>query len=339
VLTIDAAKGEGGGQIVRSALALSLVTRKPFVLEKIRAGKSKPGLLPQHVAAVQAAMTIGNGTAEHADVGSTRMRFTPHGFVGGSHRLSVGPTGSAVLLAQMLIPALLVGSEPSEIVFEGGTHIALSPIYEFFADSYLSALRKMGGKVRSELWRAGFPDPTGGAFRVWVTPSLLNRPKILDRGRTIARRACGKVSKLPLALAENELLALERRLRWGKSAYEAEAVKAQSQGNALFVILKYENITHIVSEVMFSEIFADNMARSVADQLDLYLTTSAPVGEYLADQLIVPMAVAGGGSFRTVELTAHTRTQLDVVGAFFPELEVGVTDNGDRTFTISLDRR
>ena len=339
MLTIDASKGEGGGQIVRSALTLSLVTGKPFALENIRAGKRVPGLGRQHVVAVQAAVEMSGGEAEGAQVGSLRLRFAPRKLVGGTHRWNVNPGGSAVLIAQMLVPALCRASEPSEIVVEGGTHFPASPAYEHFADSYLPVLKKLGADLRVELWRHGFPGEAGGALRVWIAPRPFARADFLQRGRVVARRALAKVAKISRGIAEREVGVLERRLRWGKSAFVVEEVDALGPGNIIVVTLRHTESTLVMTQLGNRDEPAEVFAGALADRMELFLATDAPIDPYLADQILVPMAMAGGGSFRTVEPTAHTRTQIDVLGAFLPEVEVRAEPDAGGAWLVSLAPR
>lgn len=339
MLTIDASKGEGGGQIVRSALTLSLVTGKPFVLEKIRAGKRVPGLGRQHVVAVQAAVEMSGGEAEGAQVGSQVLRFTPRKVSGGTHRWNVNPGGSAVLIAQMLVPALCRASEPSEIVVEGGTHFPASPAYDHFVDSYLPLMKKLGADVRAELWRHGFPGEAGGALRVWVSPRPFARADFLQRGRIVARRALARVAKMSRAIAEREVAVLERRLRWGKPAFAVEEVDALGPGNILVVTMRHTEVSLVMTELGNRDEPAEVFANALADRMELFLATDAPVDPYLADQILVPMAMAGGGRFRTVEPTAHTRTQIDVLQAFLPELEVRAEPDAGGAWLVSLSAR
>jgi len=339
VLTIDASKGEGGGQIVRSALTLSLVTGKPFVLENIRAGKRVPGLGRQHVVAVQAAVEMSAGEAEGAQVGSQVIRFTPRKISGGTHRWNVNPGGSAVLIAQMLVPALCRASEPSEIVVEGGTHFPASPAYEHFADSYLPLLKKLGADVRTELWRHGFPGEAGGALRFWVSPRPFARADFLQRGRVVARRALAKVAKISRGIAEREVAVLERRLRWGKPAFAVEEVDALGAGNTIVVTMRQTEVNLVMTQLGNRDEPAEVFANALADRMELFLATDAPIDPYLADQILVPMALAGGGRFRTVEPTAHTRTQIDVLAAFLPELEVRAELDAGGAWLVSLSAR
>src|SRR6266545_1532698 len=155
MLTIDGSVGEGGGQALRTALALSLVTGTPFRMQNVRARRARPGLMRQHLTAVQAAAAVGQATVRGAELGSGALEFEPAGLVGGAHRFSIGSAGSATLVLQTVLPALLRASAPSTLVVEGGTHNPLAPPFEFLERVYLPILERMGARVAATLERHG----------------------------------------------------------------------------------------------------------------------------------------------------------------------------------------
>jgi RNA 3'-terminal phosphate cyclase (ATP) len=336
VLTIDASKGEGGGQVVRSALALSLATGIPFALERIRAGRRNAGLGPQHVVAVQAACAASEGTSDGATEGSPRFTFKPRRLAGGQLTFDVGGKGSAVLVTQTLLPALLRAPGPSEIVVHGGTHMPAAPAFDHFAEAYLGVLRKLGADVKTELWRHGFPPEGAGAMRTWVSPRPLGRLELLERGRVLARRATAKVAKMSRGIAEREITVLENRLRWGKSAYVVDEVEALSKGNVVVVTLRHTDVTVVDYELGNREDPAEVYANALADRLDVFLATDIPVDSHLADQIVLPLALAGGGRFRTVEATPHLLTQLDVVRSFLPDLRLSAEPDGSGATLVTI---
>lgn len=152
---------EGGGQILRTALSLSIVTGESFRIEKIRAGRKKPGLLRQHLTAVQAAAKISGAKIEGADLGSQQLTFKPGKVQPGDYSFAVGTAGSATLVLQTILPALIIGSKPSTLTLEGGTHNPHAPPFDFLQKTFLPILNKMGSKVSAKLERPGF-YPAGG---------------------------------------------------------------------------------------------------------------------------------------------------------------------------------
>ena len=173
MLTINGSQGEGGGQILRTALAMSLVTGKPFRIVRIRAGRKKPGLLRQHLTAVQAAAQIGQATVEGAAIGSQELTFTPGEIRPGEYRFAVGTAGSATLVLQAVLPALLTAPGLSVLTLEGGTHNPFAPPFDFLHRSYLPLVNRMGPTVEARLERPGFYPAGGGKFVVTVEPAAV----------------------------------------------------------------------------------------------------------------------------------------------------------------------
>src|SRR5262249_36149877 len=171
--------------------------------------------------------------------------------------------------------------------------------------------------------------------RPWPSP----RAASLHRGRAVARRALAKVAKMSRAIAEREVAVLERRLRWGKPAFAVDEVDALGLGNVIVVTMRHTEVTLVMTELGNRDEPAEVFANGLADRMELFLATDAPIDPYLADQILVPMALAGGGRFRTVEPTAHTRTQIYVLAAFLPELEVRAEPDAGGAWLVSLSPR
>src|SRR5687768_9849272 len=190
MLTIDGSHGEGGGQIIRTSLALSLVTGKSFQVERVRANRDKPGLRQQHLTAVKAAAEIGAAKVEGAAVGATAFTFTPGVVTPGDYTFSVGTAGSATLVLQTVLPPLIIAAGPSMLRFEGGTHNVHAPPYDFLERTFLPLVNRMGPSVLIELGRYGFYPPGGGHFDVIIQPSVRrHRLELLKRGTILAKRA------------------------------------------------------------------------------------------------------------------------------------------------------
>src|SRR5258705_2280598 len=190
MLTIDGSFGEGGGQILRTALALSLVTGKPFRIENIRAGRKNPGLLRQHLTAVNAATEISRSEVMGAAIGSRELTFAPGSVVAGTYAFAVGTAGSTTLVLQTVLPALLVASGTSKVILEGGTHNPFAPPFDFLEKTFLPLVNRMGPQVTAELERPGFYPAGGGRMNVTVEPADALRELALPaRGEVRARRA------------------------------------------------------------------------------------------------------------------------------------------------------
>jgi len=191
MLTIDGSMGEGGGQVVRSSLALSLVTGTPFRIDKVRAGRKRPGLMRQHLTAVQAAAAVGGARVTGAEIGAQCFTFEPGAVQAGEHRFAVGTAGSATLVLQTVLPALLVAGGPSRLTLEGGTHNPMAPPFDFIAEAFLPLIARMGARCTATLERPGFYPAGGGRFTVEVTPVAeeLIPFALLERGEVKRREA------------------------------------------------------------------------------------------------------------------------------------------------------
>lgn len=284
MIEVDGSFGEGGGQVLRTSLALSLITRQPFRITRIRAGRPKPGLLRQHLTSVLAAAAVGDAIVDGAVRGSQDVSFAPRTLRGGSFAFDIGSAGSTMLVLQTILVPLLVAAEPSDVVLEGGTHNPSAPTFDFLQASFLPLLRKMGAHVSIALERPGFYPEGGGRVRVRIEPATLRPIEILERGAFIARRET-------------------------------------SRRNVFAIEAEHEHVTEVATG------FGDK-ARA-QEEMSRYLASSAAVGEHLADQLLLPMAVAGGGAFTTVAPTLHTTTNAGVI-RMFTDVDVQLTPDGDR---------
>ena len=190
MITIDGSEGEGGGQILRTSLALSLITGQPFRMERIRVKRQKPGLLRQHLTAVEAAKTVGCGQVEGAEMNSQTLEFRPGPVTPGNYRFAVGTAGSATLVLQTVLPSLLTASGRSTLTLEGGTHNPLAPPFDFLARSFMPLIHRMGPSVELELRRPGFYPAGGGRFHARIEPvKRLAKFAIMERGAILRRRA------------------------------------------------------------------------------------------------------------------------------------------------------
>ena len=330
MLIIDGSQGEGGGQVLRTALALSLVTGAPFRIEKIRARRAKPGLLRQHLTAVSAAVAVGSAEVEGASLGSPSLVFRPGAVKPGEYRFAIGTAGSTGLVLQTVLPALLTAGAPSTLTLEGGTHNPAAPSFDFLARAFLPLVQRMGPRVDATLDRPGFYPAGGGqcTFRIAPAPRL-DPLTLLERGAIVRRRARALVARLPRQIADRELAVVRARLGWSEEELEAVVVdgEARGPGNVLLLEIESEHVTELFSGFGQVGVRAEAVAERAVDEARRYLAAGVPVGPHLADQLLMPLALAGGGAFRTTGLSSHSRTNLDVIRAF---LAIRVFVTGDR---------
>jgi len=338
MLVLDGSMGEGGGQILRTGLALSLVTGKPFRIEKIRAGRKVPGLRPQHVAAVRAAATIGKASLRGDSVGSLELAFTPGKIEAGSHTFSVGTAGSATLVFQTVLPALLRTEGTSWLSFEGGTHNPLAPPFDFIERAFLPVLARMGPRVTLRLDRHGFYPAGGGRFSATVEPAPLARLDLEERGALRSISVVAAVSRLPESIATRELETVASVLGSEGARFTTKKIeKARSPGNYVAIDIECDHATEVVSAIGERGVPAEEVARKAAHEAREYLDSGAAVGQHLADQLLIPIALAGEGAFTTLAPTPHTRTQAEVVEKFLGS-RFALDQVSEKVWRISLGR-
>jgi RNA 3'-terminal phosphate cyclase (ATP) len=328
MILIDGSQGEGGGQILRTALALSLVTGRPFRIDQIRAGRRKPGLLRQHLTAVQAAVEFSGARVTGASLGSTSLLFEPSRVTGGDRRLAVGSAGSVTLVLQAILPALLVADRPTRLTLEGGTHNPGAPPFDFLAKAFLPLLRLMGARAVATLESHGFYPAGGGRFVVEVDPCQKLQPlNLVDRGETTIRVRC-LLSSLPDTIARRELGTVRRRLGLDRMAGDLETIQSPGPGNVLMIEIASAQVTEVVTGFGMKGVTSEQVANAACDEVQAYLSSGAPVGPYLADQLLLPMALAGAGAFLTLAPTSHTTTNASVIGRFLDAPIVMAPEDG-----------
>ena len=384
---IDGASGEGGGQILRTSLALSMITGRPLRMEQIRAGRAKPGLRRQHLACVQAAARLSGARVTGDKVGSQTLEFTPPGPIGeaappahpdgsgpdrsgapgpGSEALrleiDIGTAGSTSLVVQTILVPAIVARRPVTATVIGGTHNPMAPSFDFLDRVFVPHLRAMGADVELTLDRYGFAvsggapgkqdwhdDPTPHRGQITLTvgargaagaaggerrPAL--RPIELHlAGPVIARRAEAIVARLPTHVAERELGVVRKRLGFSDAeCHVREVGDSGGPANVLLVEIEREGGRELVTQFGEKRLRAETVAARACDELDAFLRAGAPVGEHLADQLLLPLAVAGGGRFRCAPLSSHATTNIDTIGRFL-DVPIRVEPDG-RAVVVSV---
>ena len=336
---IDGSQGEGGGQILRNALSLSLVCGRPIRIEHIRDNRSKPGLRYQHLTAAEAAAVVSGGELSGAEIGSRTLEFTPGELRPGSYRFDVGTAGSAVLVLQTLLPPMVCIGEASELIVEGGTHARGAPLFEFLNRTYVPQLNRMGADVEVCLLKGGFYPRGGGRIRADIRGGCeqLQSLELVDRGRIKRIAATAILAHLPDHIAERELATFETELADAPVEVATRILEmpaASSPGNVLAVEVESEALTEVFTEVGQKGLPAETVAERCAERIREYLAAGAPVGPHLADQLLLPMAMAGSGRIRISRTTMHTDTQIGLIPEFLPvEFELR-PENGAVVLTV-----
>lgn len=317
-IELDGSQGEGGGQILRSALTLSMCTGYPIYMKNIRAKRKYPGLMQQHLTAVQAAAAVAGAVIEGATLGSTQLRFSPGTIEGGEYGFSIGTAGSCTLVLQTILPALLSARQDSRITLRGGTHNPMSPPFHFLQRAFVPLLERMGAKVELRLNRFGFFPRGGGEIIVTIAAGNKLAPLRLEaRGEPIKAYAESFNAGLPDHIPARELAVVKQRLEWSDAQLFVRGIdRHQGPGNALLITLEYEHVTEVFTGFGQKGVSAEAVAHGAVNQAQRYMAGEATTSSFLADQLLLPMALAGGGSFVATDWSLHAATNADIIRRF-----------------------
>jgi RNA 3'-terminal phosphate cyclase (ATP) len=320
MIELDGSTGEGGGQILRTSLTLAMITGRPFRIRQIRARRAKPGLMRQHLVAVQAAAQICGAEVSGATLGSQELEFVPGPIRGGDYRFAIGTAGSCTLVLQTVLPALLTAERPSTLHLQGGTHNPMAPPVQFLQRAFCRLLAEMGAQVEVHLERFGFYPAGGGEVTARVTPCAQLQPRSwMERGERKAAYAESFTAGIPPRVAQRELECVGKAMNWGEDQLLARRLPdSQGPGNALMLTLDYAHTTEVFTAFGEKSVSAENVARQAVQRARQYLCTKAAVSEYLGDQLMLPLALAGGGGFTVDEVSMHARTNAEVIERFLP---------------------
>ncbi len=322
MIVIDGSSGEGGGQILRSSLTLSVMTGHPFQISNIRLQRSKPGLMAQHLQAVRAAAEISNAGVEDAFWGSTNLTFHPGAVQSGNYRFKIETAGSTSLVLQTILLPLSQAKSDSKVTISGGTHVAWSPCYHYLEWQWLPYLQKMGISARLTLNQAGFYPSGGGEITADIHPCAEFLPlNAVQRGRIVRIRGLSAVVNLDQSIARRQKLQALSRLEPLCRDVKIEIVSLSSpgKGTAIVLLAEFEDSQACYSALGAPDKRAEAVADEAVDELQAFLSPQAAIDQYLADQLILPLSFANGVSeLYTSMITHHLITNAAVVQAFLP---------------------
>lgn len=341
MVLVDGSMGEGGGQVLRTSLALSLLTGRPFRIENIRARRPKPGLAAQHLRSVEAAAAVGAARVEGAQKGSTALTFEPGPVRPGEYRLDVGTAGAASLVLQTVaVPLALAGGE-SRLAVTGGTHVPWSPSFHYLERQWCPALAPLGLRAEVSLRRLGFYPRGGGEIEARLGPGS-GRPSpltLVERGKLQEVRGLSAVAGVPPAVAERQARRARARLQPLGVPVEIEtaSLEASSPGTFLFLEARFERARCCATGLGERGKPAEQVADETVAEVEAYLRSGAALDEHLADQLLLPLALARGGSaFTTAGVTRHLTTNAAVIRLFLPETEIRIEGEEGRPGRVAV---
>ncbi|MFT5586566.1 MAG: RNA 3'-terminal phosphate cyclase (ATP) [Cognaticolwellia sp.] len=335
LVQIDGTQGEGGGQILRSALSLAAITGRPLQVDKVRGGRRKPGLMRQHLTCLRAVAQICGGSVQGAELRSSQFSFEPGAIRGGDYHFDVGSAGAVALVLQTVLPVLLHADAPSTVRITGGTHVSFSPSVHALRDSFVPVLRRMGAKVELQLERYGFNPAGGGSILVTLVPGALQPVEMLERPALSSVEVGVAMCGVPGHVGRRETIALCAALNLNPDLARIEKVESQGPGNALWMALLHGEHTTVFDAVGAKGRKAEQVSKTLVRRMQRWQHSGTPVDVFLADQLLLPLALAGGGSFRTPPLSEHARTNMAVIERFL-DVTFEVLEESERATRVAV---
>lgn len=329
MLEIDGSQGEGGGQVLRSALTLSILTKTPIHIRHIRARRSKPGLMAQHLKAVDAAAAVSHAEVNGAFLGSTSLTFQPGDIRPGRYKFEIGTAGSTSLVLQTIFAPLSLGKSASSVIISGGTHVPWAPCYHYLERQWLPFMQAMGFDAQLRLSQAGFYPQGGGRIDVSIRPASQILPLRLEsRGELFSIEGISAVANLDLSIAERQKRQALRRLSpvCPNTRIKIIQLPSPGKGTLLLLLARFKPESGASSQTPPQACYyalgerqkpAERVADEAVDALLEFLATDAVIDQYLADQILLPLSFASGASrLRTSRVTQHLLTNAEIIRSF-----------------------
>ncbi len=328
----------GGGQILRTALAMSTASGIAFRISNIRGKREKPGLMRQHLMCVKACAEICGASVAGAELDSTELTFVPHTVKAGDYRFDIGSGGSTILLMQAVVPALariLKEGEKASVTVTGGAYCPFAPTFEFLNETLAPCMNRIGYAVSFSMPHAAFYQAGGGTVRLDAAGPF--QPKLFamtEKGKMLGTDVRILNCNLAAAIAQREkqLLVEEFGIPLGITENRIDVVsdrEISEAGNVLTIRVACESGISVFSEVGRPRLSAESVARIAARDATEFAKSPVPVCRHLQDQLLVPMALAKGGHFLSSSPSPHTRSCAQVIEAFTGKrVEMKKTDKG-----------
>ncbi|GJQ24783.1 MAG: RNA 3'-phosphate cyclase [Planctomycetia bacterium] len=339
VITIDGSFGEGGGQILRTALSLSAITQRPFEIHNIRAHRKTPGLSHQHLQSVNATASICNAEVIGNHLRSTNLKFFPGEIQAGTYHFDIGTAGSVSLVLQTIFYPLSLANKPSSLTIIGGTHVSHSPSADYLTHQWLYFLEKIGFAAEIQTLRAGFYPRGGGEIIVKINPqNPLNPIHLEERGELLIVHGISTVSNLDSNIAQRQQTQARKKFieRSIPHKIEISKIPAIGKGTMLLLVGKFGKSQCCYFSLGAIGKRAETVADEACDKFFYFLETKGVIDEYLADQLIIPLALTKGLSqYTTPRITQHLLTNIEIVKLFLPATIV-VVGNPDEEGLVKI---
>ncbi|NLI73184.1 MAG: RNA 3'-phosphate cyclase [Euryarchaeota archaeon] len=325
MLKIDGAFGEGGGQILRSSVALSALTGKDIEIVNIRSKRTRSGLAAQHLTAVRGVAELCSASLKGDELGSTSLKFSPREVLGGEYEFNVGTAGSVTLVLQACMLAALHADGPVTMTIKGGTNVRMSPPVDHYQNVLLPLLEKMHVDVDLEILHRGFYPQGGGSVTATFMPPRAVMPlKILERGHPRGITATSFVQNLPEHIAQRMEHAVRKSLLGESITANRQFSSGSSSGAGIYLSAKFDNTILGADALGERGIPAERVGEDAAERIKDELEGDGTLDVHTADQLLPYMALATGpSSFKVRELSSHLTTQIWLLPQFLPvEIEL-----------------
>jgi RNA 3'-terminal phosphate cyclase (ATP) len=324
MIEIDGSYGEGGGQIIRTALSLSCLFQKPFRIFNVRMNRRKPGLMPQHLTCVKAAQYITGAEVKGNYPGSDELFFSPGEVRSGNFFFDIGTAGSTSLVLQTLIPALVFSRQMTRVTLTGGTHVPFSPSYYYLSDVFVRYLERIGIRVTLSIASYGFYPRGGGRIQADIFPAEKITPlQILERGPLRNFTGYSGVGNLPLAIAERQRTALLNKLfrevEVLKTAPDIELLEVSTPGKGTFIDFSVKCQHSVAGFTGLGAIGkkAELVGEEAASEFIRYYRTGAALDSHMADQILLYLSMCNEESFFSCSaISSHLMTNLWAIGLF-----------------------
>ncbi len=315
MIKIDGSYAEGGGQILRTAIALACITGEEVEVFNIRANRPKPGLAMQHLKGIESAKMISRAEVENANLGSTRVVFKPKTIRGGRYKINIGTAGSITLILQTILPPVLFANEESVFEIIGGTDVNWSPTIDYFKNVTMRALEKLGVELEIKLLNRGYYPKGGGKVLVKVEPSKLKGFKF-ERKEIKTVKGVSHCSNLPYHVAERQKRVVERVIEdlGLKCDIKTEVLKELSTGSGITIWGGYKGASSLGERGKPAEKVGEEAVNSFIEELN----SQSAFDRHLADQVMIFSAVANGKTeYTTSVITKHVESNKYVIESFF----------------------
>lgn len=329
MIKVDGSVGEGGGQILRTCLAISMILKQPFELVNIRANRKNPGLSSQHLKCIELASNISNAQINGVSLGSKEITFSPNEIIPGDYRIDIKTAGSISLIFQTVCLPLAFAESKSRIVLMGGTHVPWSPTYHYLSYQWLYYMRKIGVSSRLTFVRAGFYPKGEGKIIAEVFPSDEIQPiELTNRGNLVRIKGISAVANLDIDLAKRQRTQAGKRLKSLGYQYQIkiDKLRAKWKNTTMLLFAEYDSGSGCYTALGAVAKRAEAVADEVVDSILGFINSDGCIDEYLADQIILPLVFTKKkSSFKTNKITNHLLTNIHVIQQF---LDVAITVDG-----------